>query len=99
MSMDGVPTIGQPQFAKPVLLRAADGTVVVVPQVFVAQLNLQILQEIAARCAVATASEVRKEFLKVLIDAGIIPPQPEEKEPNATEAMESNPAENTGGVT
>lgn len=91
-----VPVLGQPELAKPIVLRTNEGKLIVVPQVFVAQLNLQILQEIAARCAVATVSEVLKAFEA----RGIIPPQPaDEEKSDATEAVEPNPAENPGGVT
>lgn len=81
MNGDGLPTVGQPTLAPPIVLQAPNGQRFVVPQVFVAQINLPIMQEIAARTAVAAAAEV----LRVLEERGIIPAPPEQEQPDATE--------------
>lgn len=93
MNGDGVPLVGQPTIAKPVVLKAVDGSLIVVPQVFVAAINKPIMDELVARTAVA-AEEL---ILKALAKCGIVPTQqpaepekPADAEPVAsTDANES----------
>lgn len=79
MDQNGLPIVGQIPPARPIILQAPDGSQILVPQVFVAQLNPPIMHEIVARCAVAVTSELLGELLKALEARGIIPAQTKEE--------------------
>lgn len=78
------PAVGQPKVLPPIIVTMQDGSKVMVPQVALAIASDEIFAKIAAYTAHATAQEV----IKMLAEAGVIPEQPAEKEPEPSEKPE-----------